>query len=508
MATPNGLNTNDVVDVTISLTNTPAGFRNFGAVLVLGPSDVIDVNERRRNYSDMTGVGADFAPGTPEFAYAEDHFSQVPQPNQLAIGRFAQTATAGLLHGAILTPSQRLLTNFTSIGAGGAFKMSIDGTVHPVGPMNFSGAANLNGVAGIVQAALVTAGATGATVVWDSENLRFNVESGTTGAASSVGYATAPTAGAGVVDVSVLLGLSATPTSSGAAADAPIAGIVAEEPLACIALFDQLYGDWYMGAFAATLADADHLSVAEYIEAAGRSRIYGIGTENTEVMDPTQTDDLASILVDANISRTCIAYSSTTTVSIASLFARFATVNYAGSNTTITGKFKTMPGVTAEYLTEDQAETLDAKRVNYFAAYQNGASIIQQAVMVNGNFIDSRINADWLANYVQTNLFNLYTTMNKVPQTDAGTGLQKANITASMQQGIVNGYLAAGVWNGQAFGTLNTGDVLPLGFYIYAPLVATQNQTDRAARKSVPFQIAAKEAGAVHSSSISILVNP
>ena len=425
----------------------------------------------------------------------------------LYIGRYAGAATSGILHGASLTPAQRLLTNFTAVTTG-AMSIPVDGTAHALTGLNFSAALNLNGVAAIIQAALRTAGAANASVVWDPVNIRFSIESGSAGPTSTVGYAASPAAGANIVDVSVLLGLSVTPTSAGANADAPVPGIAAETPLQCISLFDQVYGDWYAAAFASPITDADHVSVAEYIEGASRSRVYGVGTENTEAYDDARSDDLASILEEANISRTMISFSSTSLYSIASLFGRFATVNYAGSDTTITLKFKQMPGITPEYLTDNQAATLKAKNVNFFAAYQNGASILQEGVMVNGNFIDSRINADWLANFVQTNLFNLYVSLPKVPQTDAGVNLQKANITASLEQGVVNGYLAPGVWNGPEFGEVFTGKFLPLGFEIYAPLVATQSETDRAKRKSVPFQIAAKEAGATHSADVAITINP
>ncbi|MCT9017190.1 DUF3383 domain-containing protein, partial [Cupriavidus gilardii] len=43
------------------------------------------------------------------------------------------------------------------------------------------------------------------------------------------------------------------------------------------------------------------------------------------------------------------------------------------------------------------------------------------------------------------------------------------------------------------------------GYYVYAPPIALQSQADREARKSVSFQVAAKEAGAIHT--VDILVN-
>lgn len=74
-------------------------------------------------------------------------------------------------------------------------------------------------------------------------------------------------------------------------------------------------------------------------------------------------------------------------------------------------------------------------------------------------------------------------------------------------QGVVNGLLGPGVWNSGGFGALNQGDFLAKGFYVYAPPISTQAQADRAARKSVPIQVAAKLAGAIHSIDVLINVN-
>ncbi|MNT74193.1 hypothetical protein D3C72_2129930 [compost metagenome] len=70
-----------------------------------------------------------------------------------------------------------------------------------------------------------------------------------------------------------------------------------------------------------------------------------------------------------------------------------------------------------------------------------------------------------------------------------------------------NGYLAPGVWNSAGFGALKQGDTLSKGYYVYTPPIAAQSQVDREARKSVSFQVAAKESGAIHSVDIAINVN-
>ncbi|EDH8878577.1 hypothetical protein CCP69_23975, partial [Salmonella enterica] len=188
-------------------------------------------------------------------------------------------------------------------------------------------------------------------------------------------------------------------------------------------------------------------------------------------------------------------------------FGRAFTVNFNGSNTTITLKFKQEPGITYETLTTDQAAALDAKKCNVFVYYQNDTAILQQGVMSSGDFFDERHGLDWLQNYVQTNLYNLlYTSTTKVPQTDAGVTRLLSNVEQSMDQSVTNGLVAAGVWNGGPIGQLDSGDTLTKGYYVYAQLISEQAQADREARKAPVIQVACKLAGAVHFADVQINV--
>ena len=162
-----GLNVADFVRVSVSLQPAAALYRGFGNGLVVGSTPaVIDVAERLRLYTSLDGVAQDFGTTAPETLAATLHFSQDPQPAQLYVGRWAQSATAGNLHGAVLTPSQQLLSNFTAI-SNGSLRISVDGTQRDLTALNFSGALNLNGVAQILQTALAAV-ASGSTVKWDS----------------------------------------------------------------------------------------------------------------------------------------------------------------------------------------------------------------------------------------------------------------------------------------------------------------------------------------------------
>ena len=161
-----------------------------------------------------------------------------------------------------------------------------------------------------------------------------------------------------------------------------------------------------------------------------------------------------------------------------------------------------------ETLTESQAQTLRTKHCNVFVNYNNTTAIIQEGVMANGYFFDEVHGTDWLQNRIQTDVYNLlYQSTTKIPQTDEGTHRIVNVIEAACVQAVVNGLSAPGVWTAGGFGQLSPGDVLTKGFYVYAPPVATQDQADREARKSVPIQVAVKLAGAVHFVGVIVNVN-
>ncbi|MBZ9939138.1 DUF3383 domain-containing protein [Mesorhizobium sp. BR1-1-16] len=489
-----GLPISDIVNVDIVLSPLATPYRNFGAGLIVGSSNVIDTVERIRSYGSIASVANDFGTTAPEYYAAARFFAQSPQPDLVYVGKWAAAATAATLHGGVLSAAQQVISNWTAITAG-SLKITVNGTLKTLTGLDFSAQTNLNGVATVITTAL-----SGATVVWNAVYGRFEVTSPTTGASSTLTYAT--TAGSGT-DISAQLKLDS------ATASAPVAGIIAETLVTALQAFANKSGDWYAAIIAATLpANSDVLAAADYIEASGKSRMLGLTIQATTAIDATNTTDLGYLLSAAAYRKTFWQYSTFDAYAVASFFGRAATVNFEGSRTTLTMKFKIEPGIIAETLTESQASALDGKHGNVFVNYDNGTAIIQQGVMADGSFFDEVHGLDWLQNRVQTDVWNLlYTSTTKIPQTDAGNHLILATIEASCEQGVTNGLIAPGVWNAGGFGQIAQGDTLPRGYYVYAPPIASQSQADREARKSVVFQVAAKLAGAIHSVPVIINVN-
>ena len=503
-----GLSTSDLVNVTVNLSPLPVPQRNFGSLVIIGPTEgVINVGERLRSYSTIAQVKADFGSTGPEVSAATLFFEQSPQPAFLYVGRWAQTATYGWLYGAVLPASDQLMTVWNAV-TNGSMNISIDGTPHALSNLNFSTQTTMNGVASVIQAALPA----GATCTWNSVYNRLQVRGITTGINGAVSYATSTGSG---TDISGSSGTAPiyTGLAQAAGASAPVNGIAAETPLACITALAAQSNDWYGAMFAPVnatdITDNQYETVANFIEAENPSRIFGITTMSSTVIDPTNTSDLASVLMSLNLQHTCIQYSSYSAYAAASLFGRAFTVNFTANNSTITLKFKQEPGIVAETLGETQASALKAKNCNVFINYNNNTAIIQEGVMSGGWFFDERQGLDWLQNNVQTKLYNiLYTSGTKIPLTDPGVHILVTGVESGMVDGINNGLIAPGQWNTTAvFGQLVPNQYLDKGYYVWAPSVNTQSEAVRATRVAPTIQAAVKLAGAVHFANCIINVN-
>lgn len=487
-----GLPVSRLINVSVTIDPTAAGVANFNSLVIVGDSDVIDTDTRIVRYGGLTEVGTAFGTSAEEYKAALLWFSQSPKPTNVYIGKWAQSATKGRLIGAALTTAEQALANFTAITTG-SLKLAIDGaSATTLTGLNFSAATSLANVASIITTALSTA----ATCTWDGS--RFIIKSATTGTSSSVAFPTAPGSG---TDIKALIGATA---AQGARS---VAGVAAESALAALQAIDATPTFVYGVTFAsANLTDADRTAIGGYVEAASRPHIYGATTSAAAVLDSAQTTDIGSVLKAANLNRSTVQYSATP-YAVSSLFARMLTTDFTAQNSTITLMYKGEPAVTAETLTTAQADALKAKNVNVFVNYDNSTAIVQYGTMASGRYIDEMVGLDWLTNAIQTAAFNRLYSSKKIPQTDAGMHQLANAVESALDQAVNNGLLAPGYWTSDGFGEISNGSYLTKGYYIYVPPLRTQSQAGRAARKSVPIQVAAKFAGAVHTVDVAITVN-
>jgi hypothetical protein len=500
-----GLSPTRIVDVDVSFAPLAVPLVNFDTLLIVGVSNIMDVSEGVRTYHSIREVAGDFATNSAEYLAALRYFSQSPTPDTLYISRWAQFATAGRLTCGLISSANQLMSRWTPI-TNGHFKVVIDQVgINIVTGVDFTGVTNMNAVAAKIDAALP-----GAVVTWNGK--QFLINSGTTGVTSSVGFLVD-------CDPGEMIGVSPTNIAGlmlGKVNQAirSSAGSKAETAVNAVARVDGL--GWYAAMFAhwnyygsvsnpnPVPSMADHLAVAAYCQAG--IHLYGANTKDPLVLDAASTADIASQMRLAGYTRTVMMYSQDP-YAVASFFGRAFTVNFEGSNTTITMMFKQMPGVVPEVLTAAQAATLTNKRCNVYAMYINGVPILQEGIVSGLAYFDEVHGTDWLANRIQTDLYNVLLQSPKIPQTNAGVHILLTAMEGGLSQAATNGLVAPGVWNAPGFGALQQGDYLSTGFYSYVPNVDSQPQSIRESRRAPMLQAAIKMAGAVHFADVLVNVN-
>lgn len=478
----------NLVRVSVTLSPQAAARRSFGVLMIAGDSNVINGLERFRTYLSIEAVAADFGTSAPEYFAAALYFGQQPKPRTLMISRWLRTASAGFVEGGILTSGEQAMGNWTVITTG-TLTVPVDGTPQALTGLDFSAQTTLNGVASVITSAL-----SGAVCTWNGS--QFVITSSTAGTSSSVGAATA-----GSISAQMKL-TSGTLTQV-------IPGYAAETPAACAAVLANMSPLWYGLMFQASTqpTDEQNLAVADFIEALDLKRIFGVTITNTNVLSSAVTNDLASEMKDAGYRQSFNQYSQNA-YAIASFFGRAFSVDFNANRSTITLMYKQEPGVTGEDLTETQAAVLKDKRCNVFVNYVNDTTIIQYGTMAGPYWFDEVHGLDWFQNALQTENYNLlYQSKTKIPQTDAGQTQIVNACTIACDQAVNNGLIGPGTWNGDNFGSLNNGDYLSSGYYIYANPLALQSQADREQRIAPPTQIAVKLQGAFQEIDVLVDVN-
>lgn len=488
-----------IVNVQLNVPPVSAARRDFGLLALFTPeagSPFAGASGRYVFAASQTEVEGLFGTNSQTAQASRRFWSQTPRPKQLMIARWNKAeanfpATASVLRGGVVTD---LLADFKDV-EDGRFRITVGANTINATAIDFSGAADMPAVA-----ALISAKVAGTTVTWDAVGKRFLVTATVAGTASDIGYVT-DQGGAGtyIGDMLMLQDGQAQATAGSAAVVVPAETL----PHAFAALQDVNPG-WYAAAVADPgLTDDEIEAASDWIQAAPGKRL-GLTTTNPDQIEDVP-ENVFRQLVDKQNDRTVVLYDKTDSYGILSYLARALSVNFAANNSTITMKFKTLPGVAADELTLTEAAKCKALGINFYA-YFDESPMVAEGTALGGRFFDEIQILDWFVDACQKEVFSaLYGSPTKIPLTDAGTHKLIARVQKVGREGVNNGAFAPGIWNGDGFGTLETGDRLDDGFYVWADSVDNLSTTDREARKAPPIQVALKLASAIHS--VDVLVN-
>lgn len=434
-------------------------------------------------YLTPTQVGLDFGTNSKTFKMANAIFSQ--QPNILIGG--------GQLIIILLQVSQQTLT-LSGVPASGTFEVTYNG--------NSSAAINWNDSPATIQSKVqAVPGLSQAVIAGDLLNQSITVILN-----GVYGVAPAITASLNSLQTSVPAAITITPTI-------PVAGEKLDAAITRTVGLVQYFGILVNESVGtAQVVPAADVTAAAAVVLPLVKMLFLVTNSQTDL---TATTGLVAANSVAGNTNTRINYYGDVTVAnalvfLASYIGFGLSVNFSGSNTTTTLHLKQLLGVSPDpTMTQTILDLAQAAGADCYVSLQGVSAIFCSSANL---FFDQVYNRLWLTGALQVAGFNYLAQSNtKIPQTEAGMDGLKGAYRAILEQAVVNQYCAPGSWNSSTtFGNQQDliANVSQRGYYIYSVPVAQQSQTNRAARQAPLVQIALKEAGAIHSSSVIVTVNP
>lgn len=438
-------------------------------------------------YKSPSGVATDFGSSSDTAKMANAVFSQ--KPNILAGGGYL--VVVPFLDGADVTEVQHIA--FSTLPATGNYKLKYGANT----TANIAAGAN----AAAVQSALRLLAGLGSITVAGSAAAGFDVTF--TGVSGDALLLEAPQSGNSLQDSGPLdVAITITTTIPGTT-------LSTETIDAAITRTKDLVQ--YFGVLVAEITSSTPLlAAAAVIQTLNKIAFWPSRSEadvdNGGLLDQLRSGSLKQnrgLYYGSNNDTDCLVFS-------ASYAGRALSTNFSGSNTTQTMHLKDLIGVQPDASMDQTTlqDCLDAG-VDTYVSLQGVAKVFTSG---KNGFFDDVYNQQWFVGALEVAGFNaLAQSSSKLPQTEQGVSILKAAYRTVCEQAVRNQYSAPGTWNSSdTFG--NQLDFLrnidERGYYIYSDPVALQLQADREARKAPLIQIALKEAGAVHSSSVIVYINP
>lgn len=488
------------LDVQVSVTKLATlGRTNLSNICVVGEDlgFLPDAN-RVRIYSSLSSVETDFANTTDVYKAASFFFAQSPRPSQMLIGEAFMDAQSGMVVSTVFSSAD--LTALALITAG-SMTISVDGVAYNLTAMDFSGIATIDDVDGVIQAKL-TSGSVPATCsikTLPGGTKRLIIKSNSTGATSLVTHPIAYSSG---TFAGTALKLTAATGGSALAGYTPtnIASELENIQNAANAASEFIYG-WVFGA---TFRDVAIQTVAA-TWALANTAMMGLVTNDVNAYDVAYTTDLGSVIKPTLNKRVITMFSSTLgDYPEMSILAYMLSVNYQVQNSTVTAKFKTLPGVTPSPLNSSQWAVLESKGYNIYALTGLNAQVYREGTTEDLStpwFMDTVINMDNFVEDLSVNLYNVFLRNGKVPYTTRGQMLMVDACRDTGNQYVYNGTFADRI---QTDATQKSGVATVPAVAIVPTPISSVSAATRASRIAPPISMVVQEAGAIHSIAVTV----
>jgi len=493
------------LDVSISLSRAQAETRTDLSLpaVVLEDLGFFPNENRVRFYSTIEAVEADFAAGTEAHFAASAFFNQTPKADTLAIGEVYLTAQPALLASAVFTAAE--ITALTSISDG-----SMDITYNPdtegsAGPttismtgLDFTAVTDEASIASILNAA-TDSGISVSVKTLPGGNKHVVFTTVATGDNVVVTYPSAGVSGTYVGDL-----LNLTSAQGGSVMNGYTPTDIGSELTNVFNAANQAGKYIYGWALSADLRDVSiQTTAAAWV--LSRTGFMVLTTNDVTAVDPSYSADIGSVVsATGNRRVTCVYHDNAQRYPDVSILAYMLHVDYRLQDSTVTAKFKELPGIETVDVTETEWSTLQEKGYNTYTAIGNDARTYRDGDTSSSSwYMDTVINLDNFVEDLSVAVFNVFLRNKKIPYTTQGQALLVDACRDVGNQYTYNGTFAD---RETTDSTRKSGTVLVPAVVITPTPIAQSSVADRAARSGPPIAMEVQEAGAIHSVSINVEV--
>lgn len=360
-------------------------------------------------------------------------------PQSLGFAQYNEAAVGGYLRsgsGLTLTAIQAL---------NGVLTLTIDGTPYTTATINLASATSFSNAATLIQAAIVTAGATGVTCTYDSQLGEFVILSSTTGANANVSFATGSLA-APMLFTSVTGAI--TSPGAGAATPAAFVTMVQGQTLNWAGLSTSFDPDNGAAGGPVKVAFAQAISA---VSPAGDEAFFYAGEDTDITLTEGAAPTSFPVLTKALNGRIALYTPTTATYGLQAAFVLgcAASTNWAAVKGNIDYKFRSNPNLTPVVTDLTISKNLDANGCNYYAAVatrnQNFQYLRQGSISGNWDWIDEYVAQIYLNSQFQLALLSYQTQTNGTPYNDAGYSALRGVLKTPTTEALNNGTIEIGV---------------------------------------------------------------
>lgn len=470
---------------------SPSVLSAGGSAMALNAALISDsVKFVAKSYSNPDAVGNDYGTTSDKYKFAQIYFAgfagSTVKPSALFIAKYAATDSEARLTGASLRSMS--LDELKLVN--GEVNVTIDGVLK-TGTVNLSAATSFSNAATLIATALTAA------VTFDTQLQSFVIESGTTGATSSISFASG--AGAEALALTELTGAqldNVTVVDTATTAMKRLTGYTLNFSTPVVET-------------STALNDTVQKEIAKWVSLQNhRYWMVKYGEEPTALI-PNNTTNFAGWIAENNVADVTCIYG---TLEHAALCAGYAaSLNFSELNGRTTMDFRSTSTLAPSVTDVDDASALESNGYAYYGAFAtaNDRFIFLRNSIVSGEFewVDAYLNQIYLNSQLQLSQITGLIANKSIPYNDIGKSKVRASAQdpinemldfGGIQTGVILSEQQKAVINNEA-GVDAATVIFNQGYYL---MIRNATPQVRAARGSFPIKLWYTDGGSVHSINI------